>query len=71
MEALDGGSINIFYNTITKKGTINTIGGSGGTRNSYSFDGPLIAIGGNGGNGSSCCGNISTGTYKEYEENIE
>lgn len=62
-EALVGGSINIFYNIINKKGTINAIGGNGGQ--------PLAINGGNGGNGSVSYGRISTGTYEEYQESVE
>lgn len=68
-EALDGGSINIFYNTINQRGIFNTTGGLGGTKNWYG--GSLIATGGNGGNGTVSCGSILAGTYREYEENVE
>ncbi len=73
-EALAGGSLNIFYNTINNKGIINTVGGTGGKADSYTYwyyyPGRPIQ-GGNGGNGTISCGSISTGTYQEYEENVE
>lgn len=64
-----GGSVNIFYNAINEKGTIQTIGGLGGVNSWTSVE--LKSIGGNGGDGSVACGNISTGTYQEYIESVE
>lgn len=47
---------------------INVTGGTGGD-NYYGVE--FEAIGGNGGNGTASCGNVSTGTYQEYIENVE
>lgn len=69
--ALDGGNINIFYNTISERGTFNVLGGSGGQADGftawYYYPGQPIQ-GGNGGNGSVSCGSIATGTYQEVIE---
>ncbi|MCI8345420.1 MAG: hypothetical protein HFJ42_05615 [Clostridia bacterium] len=56
-EVLDGGSINIFYDTIEQRGTIYANGGAGGNVTSGGIQG------GRGGNGSISIGSISTGAY--------
>lgn len=56
--ASGGGSINIFYKESIEKGTINAIGGTGGTGSK---------TGGAGGNGCISIGSISTGTYVPYK----
>lgn len=67
--ASGAGSINIFFNESITKGMISTIGGIGGL--SEGFQGFAGIRGGSGGNGCVSIGNISTGTYQEYIENIE
>lgn len=54
---LDGGSINIFYDTIEQRGTIYANGGAGGNVTSGGIRG------GAGGNGSISIGSILTGEY--------
>lgn len=60
-----GGSVNIFYKTYLKKGTITSNGGKGHSGSSgYDNDGKSIySNGGNGGDGSISCGSIATGSY--------
>lgn len=60
----DGGSVNIFYNTLEQKGTIYVNGGLGGTKSSSTTS---KGIGGAGGSGTVSMGSIATGTYASNE----
>ena len=55
-----GGSVNIFFNTNNRTGTVTATGGARGT----GTRGSESAHGGAGGNGTVSIGNVSTGIYK-------
>lgn len=63
------GSINVFYNTYFKKGTIHATGGAshsgstGTSGNQYSGYTTVSATGGAGGDGCISCGSIASGSY--------
>ena len=62
--ASGGGSINIFYSSLLNKGTITANGGT-------IITGGKFIPGGAGGNGTVSIGDISSGTYTEYNETVE
>lgn len=64
---LDGGSINIFYDTIQSKGTISANGGIGAPTDRIYNDSPT---GGTGGTGSISIGSIVTRTYKPSRDSF-